>query len=310
RSAVRATVESAPQVATHARVRYIVPEQAPLVEIILVFPGRPAAVLRRSVAAIIARTTYPHYRITLAGAEPVEPELLQLFEQWSGDPRIRISLGGSVTGYARLVNQAVDASVADLICLLDSSLDVISPDWLGEMAGHALQSGVGAVGARLLYPDNTLQYGGVILGLGGSFGYAHQGCPRAAAGYFGRAVLQQEFSAVSGSCLLVARQRYLAAGGLEEQYLSKEFAAIDFCLKLKEQGLRTLWTPYAELCNRADTDIAAHQSPYAADVCYLQRRWGTVLADDPCYSPNLALEAPGASFGLAWPPRLRQLPVV
>ena len=309
RSAVRATVEPAPQVATHARVRYIVPEPAPLVEIILVCSDQPAAVLRRSVASIVAGTTYPHYLITLAGAKPVEPELLQLFEQWSGDPRIRISPGESVAGYAQLANRAVQASVADLICLLDSNLDVISPDWLGEMVGHALQPGVGAVGARLLYAGGTLQHGGIILGLGGSFGYAHQGCPRAAAGYFGRAVLQQEFSAVSGSCLLVTRQRYLAAGGLEERYLSKEAAAIDFCLKLKEQGLRTLWTPYAELCNRADTD-AAHQDPYAADVCYLQRRCGAVLADDPCYSPNLALEATGAGFGLAWPPRVRQLPVV
>ncbi|NTU98044.1 MAG: glycosyl transferase family 2, partial [Chlorobiaceae bacterium] len=192
--------------------------------------------------------------------------------------------------------------------LMNNDIEILSPDWLSEMIGHAIQEEVGAVGARLWYPDKTLQHGGVIMGLGGVAGHAHKHIRGNMPGYFGRACLQQSFSAVTAACLLVARSKYEEVCGLDEVNLKIAFNDVDFCLKLQDAGYRNVWTPYAEMfhhesLSRGQDDTLEKQERFMMEVEYMTKRWPEIIASDPAYSPNLSLDVRAEPFSIAWPPR-------
>jgi hypothetical protein len=178
------------------------------------------------------------------------------------------------------------------------------------MVSTALQPGVGAVGARLWYPNDTLQHGGVILGVDGVAGHSHKHLPKGHPGYFGRALLQQSFSAVTAACLVVRRSIFLEVGGFEEKNLKIAFGDIDFCIRVREAGYRNVWTPYAELyhhesATRGYEDTPEKRARFAGEMRYMQDRWGSLLLNDPAYSPNLALHR--EDFSYAFPARITPL---
>ena len=308
RSGVQAEVEPAPQARLHNRVRYALPAPQPQVELVITAPDQQPGQLQRCLSSLLEKTTYANFRITVGMHGPVEPEVRALLARWPRETRIRILQDDAPSHDFCLCNRAVADTAADYICLLSPACEIISPDWLTEMVSHALQPGVGAVGARLLNRNGTVQHAGLLLGCGnGIAGYAHKGQLRVSSGYFGRAVLQQEYSAVTTACLLVARQHFCAVGGLDEQLLAADLVAADFCLKLRERGLRTVWTPYAELYHHQaapqEGAAPAGQISQKREIDLLRQRWGALLDNDPCYSPNLSLECADGDFSLAWPPR-------
>jgi GT2 family glycosyltransferase len=183
---------------------------------------------------------------------------------------------------------------------------VISSNWLSEMVSHVMRSDVGAVGAKLLYGNGTLQHAGVILGIGGWAGHFHKGFPRYSAGYAGRASLVSEFSAVTGACLLIRADIYNQLGGLNDVDLKVACNDVDLCLRIRTLGLRIVWTPYAELfhhesATRGFEDDPVKRARFAQEVSYMRNKWGEIFENDPMYSPNLTLDHEDASF--AWPPR-------
>jgi len=187
---------------------------------------------------------------------------------------------------------------------------VIHADWLQELVSHAMRPGVGAAGAKLLYPNKTLQHAGIILGIGGWAGHAHKGHSTYSAGYLGRAALISGFSAVTGACLAVQKRHFLAVGGFDEVHLKVACNDVDLCLKLGEQGLRSVFTPYAELfhhesATRGYEDTDEKRQRFANELAYMHQRWPGPLAADPAYNPNMTLDNEG--FGLAWPPRVTHL---
>jgi GT2 family glycosyltransferase len=193
----------------------------------------------------------------------------------------------------------------DIVGLVNNDIEVISPDWLSEMVSLALQPGVGAVGAKLWYPDHTLQHGGVILGVGGVASHAHKHLAHGHRGYFGRADLIQSFSAVTAACLVISKKNYEAVHGLDEVNLKVAFNDVDFCLRLREMGLRNVWTPYAELFHHESATRGEDLEPekklrFESEVAYMLERWGDLIGRDPAYHPNLTLQAD--DFSLAWPP--------
>ena len=191
-------------------------------------------------------TDYPNYEILLVDNNSDEKDALDYIAGL--EPQgIRVIRDDSSFNYSALNNLAVQHARGSVIALLNNDVEIISTDWLSRMVALALQPGAGAVGAKLLYPDGTMQHGGVIMGIGGVAAHAHHKFPRDAAGHKGRASVTQNFSAVTGACLVVRRDHYLAAGGLNEAALKVAFNDVDFCLKLLERGLRNIWTPYAEL---------------------------------------------------------------
>jgi glycosyltransferase involved in cell wall biosynthesis len=305
RKKVNATVTVAKDAPIYNRVQYTLPDPLPSVEIIV--PTRDRAdLLKTCIESVLEKTTYQNYSITVIDNGSQKPETFDLFKQWAGNPLVSITHDPSPFNYSRLNNRAAEASKADYICLLNNDVEVISHEWLTEMISHAAQPDVGAVGARLWYPNRTLQHGGVIIGLRGVAGHSHKHIPNKNAGYFGRACLQQSFSAVTGACMVIHRQLYLDVGGLNQNQLTVAFNDIDFCLKLREKGLRNIWTPYAELyhhesISRGYEDTREKKARFQKECSYMKKKWDHIIRYDPAYNPNLTLESD--DFAMAWPPR-------
>jgi GT2 family glycosyltransferase len=175
------------------------------------------------------------------------------------------------------------------------------------MVSQGLRPGIGAVGARLLYPDHRIQHAGVILGGGGIAAHAHKGLARSNHGYFSRAILAQELSAVTAACLVVRQKVYQEVNGFDEEHLKIAFSDVDFCLRLRQRGYRIVYTPYAEFyhhesASRGLEDTVRKNQRFEAEIRYMRETWGESLQFDPAYNPNLSLAS--ADFTLAFPPRI------
>ncbi|MET3442060.1 glycosyltransferase involved in cell wall biosynthesis [Variovorax paradoxus] len=304
RTRVRATAE---HLDFGYRVHYALPDVLPLVSLII--PTRNALhLMRQCVDSILKKTSYSRYEIIIVDNGSDDPATLAWFKTIAADnPNIRVLRDDRDFNYSALNNGAAAIAQGDVLALVNNDIEVISPDWLGEMVSLALQPGVGAVGARLWYPDKTLQHAGVILGVGGIAAHSHRGMPAGREGYAGRAALIQSLSAVTAACLVIQKSHYQEVGGLDEVHLKESFNDIDFCLRLREAGLRNVWTPYAELfhhesATRSKNVSQQRKEQFQEEAAYMQQRWGDLLKNDPAYSPNLMLAR--EDFSYAWPPRL------
>ncbi|HST45067.1 MAG TPA: glycosyltransferase family 2 protein [Luteimonas sp.] len=288
------------------RLRRPMPPRAPKVSIVIPTRDRRDLV-ERCVSSVLSLTRYDRYDVVVVDNQSVEPDTLAYFESLRGDPRVRVLAYDSPFNYSALNNHAVARVDGEVVALLNNDIEVISPDWLEEMLQYALRADVGAVGAMLYYPDDTIQHAGVVVGLGGVAGHARASEPRDVAARCPRARHVHTLSAVTAACLLVRRDAYLQVGGLDES-LAVAFNDVDFCLRLGASGLRTVWTPFAEFyhhesASRGSEDNADKQARFAGEVEAMVRRWGDQLAADPYYNPNLSLLA-GHAGALADPPRV------
>ena len=183
----------------------------------------------------------------------------------------------------------------------NNDIEVINPDWLEEMVSHAMRPEVGCVGAKLLYPNDSLQHGGVIMGIGGVAGHAHKHLNKNNSGYFSRAQLIQSFTAITAACLVVRKELYQRVNGLNEVNLTVAFNDVDFCLRVRELGYRNIWTPYAELyhhesATRGYEDNPVKKARFEAENKYMFEKWGDIIKHDPAYSPNLTLSKEDFSY--------------
>lgn len=291
------------------RVHYKLPELLPLVSLII--PTRNGLhLIRQCIDSILDKTLYPNYEIIVVDNGSDDPGALQYFDTLRLHERIRVIRDDRPFNYSALNNAAVAQARGEIVGLINNDIEVIDFVWLSEMVSLAIQPGVGAVGAKLLYPTNTLQHGGVLLGVGGVAGHANKDAPQPCYGHFCRTRLIGSFSAVTAACLLIRKSIYLEVGGLNERDLSVAFNDVDFCIRVREAGYRNVWTPYAQLyhhesATRGTEDNPAKQARFASEVHYMMRRWGALLTSDPAYNPNLTIEH--ENFGLAWPPRVQPL---
>jgi glycosyltransferase involved in cell wall biosynthesis len=289
------------------RVRYRVEEPLPLVSIII--PTRDSfGLLSTCINSIRAKTDYPHYDIIVVDNESVDSDTLTYLAHLEESGIARILRYDGPFNWAGMHNASIPPANGELICLLNNDIEVIAPEWLREMTSHALRPGIGAVGAKLLYQDGTVQHGGVILGLGGAAGHAHRLLPGYLPGYQGRAAVVQNFAAVTGACMVFRKLLFDEVGGMDERNLPVAYSDIDFCLRLLEKGYRNVWSPYAllyhyESKSRGYEDTAVKQRRFSGEISSFLRRWGHVVAYDPCYNPNLSLVTADFDFGLAEPPR-------
>ncbi|EKD97305.1 MAG: hypothetical protein ACD_23C00976G0002, partial [uncultured bacterium] len=289
------------------RVRYAIPSPAPLVSLII--PTRNGlSLIKRCIESVFAKTTYKNLEVLIIDNNSDDPKTLDYFASLAGDNRIRILRDERPFNYSALNNMAVEQARGEYLCLINNDIEVISPEWLDEMVSLAIQPGVGAVGARLWYQNNTLQHGGVITGLGGTAGHSHKHLNKGAPGFFYRAQLIQSLSAVTAACLVIKKSIFQEVGGLDETNLKVAFNDVDFCLRLREAGYRNVWTPYAELyhhesATRGHEDTPEKKLRFSNEVLYMQKRWGNSLMNDPAYSPNLTVDYEDYSY--AWPPRIK-----
>lgn len=286
------------------RVRHRLPEPAPRVSIIV--PTRDRIdLLRRCVDSILAATTYPNYEIVVVDNQSIEPASIAYFASLADEPRVRVLAHDQPFNYSSINNAAVRKCSGELVCLLNNDTEVVSPHWLEELASQAIRPGVGAVGAMLYYPDDTIQHAGVVTGIHGVAAHPYCGMPRGFPGQMSRARLVQGMSAVTAACLVVRRETYMQVGGLDVS-LTVAFNDIDFCLRLRRAGFRNLWTPFAELyhhesASRGHEDTPEKRARFMREVEFMRHRWAAELDHDPAYNPNLTLS--GEPFTLAFPPR-------
>ena len=310
RNDIDAIVTESPIVPGTIRVQYALPIEPPLVNLII--PTHNALnVLRPCIESILNKTDYSNIEILIVDNNSDEPKTLNYLQQLEEHEQARILDYSLPFNYPAINNMAVNEAKGEIICLLNNDIEVISPGWLTEMVSHALRPNIGAVGARLWYPNNTLQHGGVILGIGGVAGHSHKYLPRNQTGYFSRAALIQNFSAVTAACMVLRKETYLAAGGFNAEHLSIAFNDVDFCLRIKELGLQIVWTPFAELYHHESASRGHENTPekvarFQKECVYMKNRWGKTLITDLAYSPNLTLET--ENFAYAWPPRVPSLP--
>jgi glycosyltransferase involved in cell wall biosynthesis len=287
---------------------YELPMPTPMVSIII--PTRNSHQLTmQCIRSIQCLSTYASYEILLIDNSSNDPESLKVWRQLEKEG-VRVLRDDSPFNYSALNNKAAEVAHGEVFLLLNNDTEVIEPKWLEIMVSHAIRPDIGAVGAKLLYPNRTIQHAGVVLGLGGlagAAGHAHYKFPENSHGYAGRISLTSNFSAVTGACLAVRRDLYFQVGGLDEVNLQVAFNDVDFCLKLGELGYRCVYAPDAVLYHHESASRGAEDNPqklarFKKETDWMRSRWGNLINNDPFYNPNLTLER--ADFSLSWPPRV------
>lgn len=289
----KARVEYIPNYPGQYRIIYEL-EYNPLISIIIPTKDKPE-VLEKCLDSIYRKSSYQNYQVIIVDNGSVKEETFEIFEKWQailGDKMKALHLPEPFN-YSRLNNAAVEIADGDLILLLNDDTEVITAEWLEIMAGMALQKGVGAVGAKLIYHDNTIQHAGCILGIGGVAAHSHKFFHRDSPGYFGRLLVTANYAAVTGACLMVKKELYNKVGGFDQE-LAVAFNDIDFCIRIMQEGYNNLVVPYVELYHyehksRGQDDTPEKQKRFLRESMIMRYRWGELIKNDPYYNPNLTL---------------------
>ncbi|NCB78226.1 MAG: glycosyltransferase [Negativicutes bacterium] len=249
--------------------------------------------LRRCLESLFLNTVGAEFEVLVLDNGSIEEETKDLLALWrEKEPqRFRVWRCDEAFNYARLNNAGARQARGEYVVLLNNDTEILQADWLRDLLFYAGQSDVGAVGPMLLYPDDTVQHAGVLLGVGAVADHAFRGFAASDSGYFGRLQAVSEYSAVTGACLAVRKDRYWQAGGMEEE-LAVSYNDVDFCLKLRELGLVNLAVPQVRLRHYESQSRGANTTPEKQAQAKLEeqwmwRRWGEVLRNDPYYSPHL-----------------------
>lgn len=304
-----ARVVAAPGAPDCNRVIYPLAEE-PLVSILIPTKDH-AQLLARCLESIRERTDYSNYEILIIDNGSSDPKTLDYLEAQKKRAATRVLRDASPFNYSALNNMAARQARGEVLVLMNDDAEAIGRDWLREMVSHAMRPEIGAVGAKLYNPDDTIHHAGVVVGMGEIACHHHDGFARDARGYFENLLLTGNPSAVTAACLAVRKDLYLACGGLDEE-LARDFNDVDFCLRLGARGFRVLWTPYAQLyhyvsASRGYLEIPANLAAFNQAADLMRRRWGQeFLAHDPAYNPNLSLA--DEDFRLAAQPRLELRP--
>lgn len=272
-------------------VTWPLPDRLPLVSIIV--PTRDQLpLLRACVESVIDRTTYRPFEIIIVDNGSARADTLAYLQELEKRSMIRIIRDEGPFNFSRLNNVAARTAEGDFLCLLNNDTEIIDGNWLTAMMRQALRSHVGAVGARLLYEDGSIQHAGVCIGLGQAAGHAHRFQKGNAEGYFARCHAAHYASAVTAACLVVAKCKFLSVGGLDEESFAVAFNDVDLCLKLQRSGLRNVYTPHATLMHYESKSRGKDFSPqhierYRRELGTLQSRWGTRDFVDPLHHVHL-----------------------
>ncbi len=275
------------------RIRYPIPVPEPLVSLLI--PTRDGyEILKPCLDAILERTSYPNFEVLILDNQSTCLKTLEYLERMSADPRVSVHRWNHSFNYSAINNFGATKARGELLALVNNDIEPINTEWLSEMVSHACRPEIGCVGAKLYYPNDTIQHGGVILGIGGVAGHAHKYFGRNDFGYFSRLNLVQNLSAVTGACLVIRKAVFDQVGGLESENLAIAFNDVDLCMRVREVGFRNLWTPFAELyhhesVSRGADDTLTKRLRAQKEAEYMRKQWGPKLDSDPAYNPNLTL---------------------
>ena len=262
--------------------------------------------LRVCVESIYRKTTYPDFEVIIIENNSKEPATFRCYEQLQKehpDTLHVLTWQGTGFNYSALNNFGARAATGEYLLLLNNDTEVISPRWMEEMVMYAQQDRVGCVGAKLLYPDNTIQHAGIGFGFLTLAAHMHKNFPVGHPGYMGRLVYAQDVYAVTAACLMVRKDVYEQVNGLDESF-AVAFNDVDFCVRVREAGYTNVFTPFAQLYHYESKSRGLDESPakrkrFASEVERFQKRWAKQLAvGDPCMNPNFDLMKEDFSFDI------------
>lgn len=273
--------------------RYGIPEPMPLISIII--PNKDEKdTLLACISSILEKTTYQNYEIIIVENNSVLKETFQCYERLKTDPRIRVIEWNHPFNYSALNNYAVSQANGGLLLFLNNDITVITPDWLEQMAMHALRPEIGEVGAKLYYPDNTIQHGGIVLKLGPVANHPYKFMNRFDIGYFGLLIASHNVSAVTAACAMMRKEVFHEVGGFDENF-TVAYNDVDLSLKIREKGYDIIWTPFAELYHHESKTRGLETTP--EKVARLDKetelwlsKWDAKYPYDPFYNVNLTNE--------------------
>ncbi len=269
------------------RVKRILTAQ-PLVSIIIPFKDKKD-VLQTCLESIFSKTTYKNFEIILVDNQSELFETQEYLKKISGNPQVTILQFNKPFNYAAINNFAAQKARGEVLILLNNDTEVISPDWIEAMLENAQRPEVGAVGAKLLYPNNTLQHAGVLIGVSGIANHAFSRHNNLDHGYFGQVDVIRNYSAVTAACVMIRKVVFDEMGGLDEQNLAVAFNDVDFCLRLRAKGYLVVYTPYATLYHHES--LSRGYDVDMKEVRYMQNKYAELIqSGDPYYNPNLTRE--------------------
>lgn len=296
-------IESTRAFATIFRIKYELTRR-PLVSIII--PNKDHVDdLSRCVESIINLSTYDNYEIVIVENNSETAEIRTYYEEISRHPRVQVVEYKGDFNYSKINNFGVQYAKGEYLLLLNNDTEVITPDWMEELLMYAMRKDVGVVGAKLYYPDKTIQHAGIVIGLGAhrTAGHTHYRIPEANVGYMGRLCYAQDVTAVTGACMMVSKALYEELGGLDESF-TVALNDVDFCLRVREKGLLNIFTPFAELYHYESKSRGSDKKDeralrYQQESDRFRVKWADALAKgDPYYNPNFSLDH--SDFTVNW----------
>lgn len=301
----RVTVANQADAPGWIEVRRLPPEPKPRVSVIVPTRDRHA-LLAACAHGVLNGTDYGPLELIIVDNGSVEPETAALFDRLRADTRVRILRAPGPFNYSALNNLAAAEASGEVLVLLNNDISVTDANWLDALVAHAVRPNVGAVGARLLFPDGTVQHAGVAVGVGGVAGHIGYGQPGDTGGYYKHLKTARNVTAVTAACLAIRKAVWDEVGGLDAERLAVAFNDVDLCLKLRARGYDIVWTPHAELVHhesatRGGDRAPADQARFAAELAVMRARWGAALDEDPFYSP--LFDRSRSDHHLASPPR-------
>jgi len=274
---------------------------SPLVSIVIPTKDQ-AKLLSHSIKSILSKTQYKNYEIIVLDNQSELPATQRYFSHIGRNPQVKVVRYQKPFNFSAINNFGARIARGEYLLFLNNDTEVINGEWLEEMLGLAQLPEVGAVGAKLLYPNHTIQHAGVVLGIGGIAGHSHKYILDATPGYFSLKDVVREYSAVTAGCLLIEKHKFDMVNGFDEEY-AVAFNDVDFCLRLGEKGLANVYTPYARLFHHESVSVgqpdsaARDQRRLSKEIGLIKKRWEEQLAKDPYYNPSLTLVR--EDYGLA-----------
>lgn len=262
-------------------------------------------ILKVCIDSIIQKTTFPNYEIIVVDNGSIEPATFAYFDELKKRDFIKVVRIDCPFNYSFLNNEGAKYASGNLLCFLNNDIEVITPGWLEELVMHAQRKDIGAVGAKLYYPNGLIQHFGIVTGImGGVAGHAFKYFSGNADGYFGRLRVVNNVSAVTGACLMTRKDVFESVGGFDDVNLAVAYNDVDLCLKILAKNLRIVVTPFAELTHhesltRGHEDTPEKKARLKKEQDFMKKRWGKSLTDR-YYNPNLTLVH--ENYSLAWPP--------
>lgn len=272
---------------------YDIPQPHPLISIII--PNKDEKkTLKKCIDSILRKSTYDNFEIIIVENNSTGKEIFSYYETLKKNPKIRIVEWKHPFNYAALNNYAAAQAKGELLLFMNNDMSVISGDWMEQMAMHALRPEIGQVGAKLYYPDDTIQHGGIVLKIGPVAGHSHKHLSRYEVGSFARMILTHNVSAVTAACMMMRAAVFREVGGFDEQFIVA-LNDVDLSLKVRDQGYYIVWTPFAELYHYESKTRGYEETPekkkrFKGEQEKWLAKWDKKYPYDPFYNRNLTNE--------------------